>query len=243
MWIENIHSYFYNNPNTIQSQTQSIDKTAGCIKNILVARLLLLIRATTVKKQRKHIIKDLNRMKSIRISKTTILTLLVAAVFASSAYAWGLGDKCDRKCSPDGKQTQGAGMCYRMNIGPGMRINLTDEQKAQLADLQQKFIDETAEPRISLNAAVKNLNILLSTSEPDKKAIKSLIKEIADLKATLMEKRINHELELRKIVPAMGRTNMIGRRCCFNNDYAFNEYDGMCSNMRRLACAPGRCWR
>jgi len=32
MWIENIHSYFYNNPNTIQSQTQSIDKTAGCIK-------------------------------------------------------------------------------------------------------------------------------------------------------------------------------------------------------------------
>ena len=130
-----------------------------------------------------------------------------------------------------------------MNIGPGMNATLTDEQKTQLSDLRQKFMDETAETRISLNAAVKNLKILLSTSEPDKKAIKSLIKEIADLKATLMEKRINLELESRKIIPGSGCANMIGRSGCFNNNYALNEYDGRCCDMRRPACAPGRCWR
>ena len=181
-------------------------------------------------------------MKSIRITKTTLLTLLVAVFFASSAYAWGLGGKCERKCLPDVKQAKCPGANFCMNIGPERNINLTDEQKEQLDDLRQKFIDETAETLISLNAAEKNLSIVLSTSAPDKKAIKSLIKEIADLRATLMEKGINHDLELRKIVPELGSTNMLGNGCCLNNNYAFNEFAGKC-NMRRPACAAGRCWR
>ncbi len=139
-------------------------------------------------------------MQSIRIKKTTLLALVVSVALVSSAYAWGPEGKCPGKGNVEGQQVQCPGKCFKND-----RTALTDEQKEQLDALRQKLIDETAETRIALIAAKKNLNIILETSDPGKKEIKALIKEITELKATLMEKQINHQLEARKIAPELAQ--------------------------------------
>ena len=99
---------------------------------------------------------------------------------------------------------------HMMSMGPAGNhiqacMNLTAAQKQQLAALRQKFIDDTAQLRINLNDKSKDLDILLTTSSPDMKAVKKLIREISDLKASLMEKVVDHQLEVRKIAPELGR--------------------------------------
>lgn len=134
-------------------------------------------------------------MKQFRSQTVAIAALLITLLCASSVYAWGPGGKCPR--GGGGTDT------------PRCGTDLNDEQRDQLTALRQKFIDETAATRIALNTAQKNLDILLATSQPDKKAIKALIDEIMDLKAAMMEKRINHQLEVKKISPNLGQGRML----------------------------------
>jgi len=124
--------------------------------------------------------------------KKIIPTMLFLILFCSaSVYAWEPGGRHHWNRTSDDR--------------PEGCFNLTDEQRKELAALRQQFIDDTAEIRIALNTATKNLDILLQTSEPDEKAIKALIKEITDLRATLMEKRIFHQLEVKQIAPGLAR--------------------------------------
>jgi zinc resistance-associated protein len=85
-----------------------------------------------------------------------------------------------------------------MNYGHGYQA-LTPEQRTQLDQLDRKFYDETADMRKDLWNKSTELNALLNTTDPDLDKVKALNKEINDLRTTLNEKRLTHELEARKV--------------------------------------------
>src|SRR5512136_3318581 len=78
---------------------------------------------------------------------------------------------------------------------------LTDEQRAQLDKLHQKFFDDTAALRSQMAAKHSELNILMNTSNPDFEKAKALQKEISDLRGKMGQERIKLFAEERKINP------------------------------------------
>ena len=79
--------------------------------------------------------------------------------------------------------------------------NITEEQRAELDKLHQKFFDETAQVRTDLWAKKGALRTLLQTSNPDEAKALALQKEISDLKGKMAEARIKYLFEARKINP------------------------------------------
>jgi zinc resistance-associated protein len=70
-----------------------------------------------------------------------------------------------------------------------------------LDTLNKKFHDETAELRNDLWNKRGELSALLNSPNPDAEKAKALQKEISDLRANLAEKRLDFELEERKVAP------------------------------------------
>jgi len=102
-----------------------------------------------------------------------------------------------------GRMMQGYGPgdpanCPRYGAGDD---KLTDEQRAQLDKLHQKFFDETAAMRSQMVAKRSELNILMNTSNPDFEKAKALQKEISDLTGKMGQERIKRFAEERKINP------------------------------------------
>jgi zinc resistance-associated protein len=95
---------------------------------------------------------------------------------------WGSGPEYDRQ--------------YERGYG-----NLTEEQRTQLEQLDRKFYDETADLRNEIWTNSAQLNTLLNNSNPDSEKVRALQKELSNLQAKLDEKRLNYELEARKITP------------------------------------------
>jgi len=104
---------------------------------------------------------------------------------------------------------RGMGFYPRMGYGPGMggfplglgHSPLTEEQRTQLDESHKKFQDETAELRAALSDKSRELYALLNTEEPDAKKAKALQNEISELRADLALKALDHQLEVRKILP------------------------------------------
>jgi hypothetical protein len=95
----------------------------------------------------------------------------------------------------------------------GMRwmANLTPEQAAQVFDLKQKFMNDTAELRKGMMIKGVELAKLWKAENPDEQAILAKVKELAGLRAQFMEKAVTQRLAMRKIVPAaMGGCPMMG---------------------------------
>jgi zinc resistance-associated protein len=128
-----------------------------------------------------------------------IITLAFAAVVTLSAGAFAYGG---------GKTGHHMGK-KRMHMdrqAPESRYEsmwnaLSPEQQDQLKALHQNFIDKTASKKMELTAKKTNMSILLNTSSPDAAELKKLAGEIADLKAEIMEKRIDFMLNAKKVAP------------------------------------------
>jgi Spy/CpxP family protein refolding chaperone len=95
--------------------------------------------------------------------------------------------------------------------------NLTEEQVAQLNDLQKKYYDETAELREQMWAKSNELNTILNNADPDTGKVKALQTEVNDLRAQMSNARIDYDLEAKKINPdgfntrgRMGRSGGMG---------------------------------
>ena len=78
---------------------------------------------------------------------------------------------------------------------------ITPEQRAQLEQLDRKFYDETANFRDKIWAKSAELDALLNRTNPDIEKARALQREIHDLRARLDQKKIDYELEARKINP------------------------------------------
>lgn len=130
--------------------------------------------------------------------------------------------------------------------------NLTDEQRSQLEKAHQSFFDETVKLRNEIWSKKAELSSILYASEPDTDKAKSLQKEISDLKAQLAEKRLDYEIETRKIVPegflAGGYGRGYGRhRGGFGQGKGYGMHmggygQGMGYGMHRGGYGQGACW-
>jgi zinc resistance-associated protein len=94
----------------------------------------------------------------------------------------------------------GPGQEYCGDYGPGAS-NLTEEQRTKLDTLNKKFYDETAQLRNEMWTKSRELSTLLNSPNPDAEKARALQKEITGLRAQLAEKRLDFELEERKIAP------------------------------------------
>jgi zinc resistance-associated protein len=107
-----------------------------------------------------------------------------------------------------------AGPGYRYNCpygegayeyGPGASgSNLTSEQIEQLEKLAKTYIDETSELRNTLWEKRSELDAIMVTSAPDATKAMALQKEISDIKASLSQKRLEYQLNVKKVAPDVG---------------------------------------
>ena len=104
----------------------------------------------------------------------------------------------------------GPGYGYCGDYGPGTG-NITEEQRTQLDTLNKKFYDETAQLRNEMWTKSRELSALLNSANPDAEKARALQKEITGLRAQLAEKRLDFELEERKIAPDTRHGSGYGR--------------------------------
>jgi zinc resistance-associated protein len=121
-----------------------------------------------------------------------VLVGAVAVPVLAHGPGWGRG--------PNMGWGGGPGQGYCGDYGPGAG-NLTEEQQTQLDTLNKKFYDETSQLRNEIWTKSRELSALLDSPNPDADKARALQKEIAGLRAQLAEKRLDFELEERKIAP------------------------------------------
>ncbi len=137
-------------------------------------------------------------------SMILILAIVAVAFMASSAFSWGHG--------------KGGGMgkgCSRMT-GNGWQ-DLTQDQQDQLKALHQKFVDDTLETRTAIKNIHTEMRMIMETSQPDRDRLVSLAEQLEPLSTELGIKRIDFQLETKKIAPDLkmgfgsGRCNRLGK--------------------------------
>ncbi len=132
-----------------------------------------------------------------------IVAALIFAVvgISGTAFSWNHSQEMGHGQSHGQGKGYGKGMCQGFDNAQGPLADLTDEQKTQLQELHQKFIDDTAETRTTMGAKHAEMRILMETSSPDKSKLSELITEIGDLKKIMMENQMNFALEAKEIAP------------------------------------------
>jgi zinc resistance-associated protein len=157
---------------------------------------------------------------------TTIIGILIlAGAVAVPVMAWGPG------------WGRGHHMMGYWGSGPeyerGDYGNLTSEQKSGLDALDRKFYEETRELRDQIWTKSRELDSVLNSSNPDLDKAKALQKEISDVRAKLDEKKMEYDLEARKISTDSQYGSGYGR-----------GYGGpmMGYGMGRGGYGPGACW-
>jgi Spy/CpxP family protein refolding chaperone len=108
---------------------------------------------------------------------------------------------------------------------------VNQEQQGKLDQLNQKFYQETAQLRENIWAKKAEMRENLNGPNPDGDKVKGLQKEISDLKTQLAAKRLDVELEARKIAPE-------------NTKYAgqYNRGNGNGYGRRGGGYGRGNCW-
>ncbi|MBF0242316.1 MAG: Spy/CpxP family protein refolding chaperone [Desulfamplus sp.] len=122
-----------------------------------------------------------------------LVVALALVAIVGNAFAWGNG--CGR-----GGDANSANGCasYAQEFA-----KLTDEQKNDLKELHQKFIDETATLRESIASKHEELRALIESAAPDKEAIDTLVGAIGALKKEIMDKKIDMALAAKNIAPEL----------------------------------------
>ena len=130
--------------------------------------------------------------KIITISGISLLVLTLAIPALAWWPSWGRGHHM--------MGFWGKGPGYGESYDRGYET-ITPDQRTQLERLDRKFYDETENLRNKVWKKSTELSNLLNSSDPDVEKAKEIQKDINDLRAELDEKRINYELEARKINP------------------------------------------
>jgi Spy/CpxP family protein refolding chaperone len=137
---------------------------------------------------------------------TVLGVFLLVGVMASPVLAWGPG--MGRGYSGGG-QGGGPGYCWQNQGG----YPAVAPQQQQLNTLDQKFFNETATLRKNLWNKQNEMTYLLNGENPDVEKLRTLQKEISDLRSQMDEKRLTYKLEARKTAPegTYGRGYGMGR--------------------------------
>jgi zinc resistance-associated protein len=117
---------------------------------------------------------------------TALLVLTLVWVLSTEAQGWGRG---------------GGGR----GAGPGWQddtygLNLAQDQSTKLNSLRQSFWKDTVAFNTRIDQKQLELNSLLLEPNPDSQKVVKLQKEISELQTQFNDKRINYQLESRKIL-------------------------------------------
>jgi len=130
--------------------------------------------------------------KTLAVAGIILLVAAIAVPVLAHGPNWGRGRHTQ------GYWQGGPGACPLYGQG---YANLTEEQRAELGTLQQKFYEDTAPLRSEMRGKRAELNTLLNTPNPDAEKAKALQQEISDLKAKMAQARLDFQLETRKVDP------------------------------------------
>ena len=124
----------------------------------------------------------------------------------------------------------GPGYCWQ----DGGRVEgLSQEQRTALDALDRKYWEETVSLRESMRSKSWELNSILDAENPNMEKARSLQREVSELKATLAQKRLEYDLEARKVAPD---SSVRG----YGKGYGKRRGGGYGSKMR--GPGPGYCW-
>jgi len=156
-------------------------------------------------------------------SRKVITVLAVVALVGFGSYAFA--DRGGRY-GDGGYGHQGYGMDYGRHgygMGHGHRGHrgdcrsdrdyggdLTRDEIRQLDEAHEAFYKDTEELRYKLDDKEVDLSRELAGENPDKQKAAKIQKEISELRSKLDQKRLNHQIETRKIAPNAGRGWMRG---------------------------------
>jgi hypothetical protein len=122
--------------------------------------------------------------------------VLLMAVFAIPAFGrWGRGPHML------GYGGGGPGWCGNYY---GTYGSLTQDQQNELKQLDQKFRDEMIQLRNAMWSKWDERTRLLDSENPDPDNLKTLQKEISDIRSKMDALHLNYELEAREIAPDVG---------------------------------------
>jgi len=165
-----------------------------------------------------------------RLGTVLGITLLVAAL-AVPVFAWGPG--WGRGHHMMGYWDRDPGYSGQYDRGYG---DLNEEQTNKLDQLDRKFYSETADLGDKIWSKSAELDTLLNSADPDLEKARALQKEINDLRAKLDEKRLNYELEARKVNPDTQFGRGYGR-------HMWGQGPGMGYGRHMGGYGPDACWR
>ena len=157
----------------------------------------------------------------------TVLVAALAVPVFTWAHGWGRGHHMM------GYWDRGPGYSSQYDRG---YENLTEEQASKLSQFDKKFYSETANLRDKIWSKSAELDTLLSSADPDLDRLRAIQKEINDLRVKLDEKRLNYELEARKVNPDTQFSRGYGR-------HMWGRGSGMGYGRHMGGSGPGACWR
>jgi len=140
----------------------------------------------------------------------TLSVVLLVGALAIPVFAFGPG--WGRGFNAGEGWGGGPGACWRYG-NPGGEP--TSDQKAKLDELDKKFYEETASLRESLAVKSAEMDVVLAASNPDVEKAKGIQKELNNLRGQMAEKRLEYDLEARKITGSDRYAGKIGRGPAF----------------------------
>jgi Spy/CpxP family protein refolding chaperone len=119
-----------------------------------------------------------------RISQLFLVGLMV--IFAGTAMA--------------GPWSRGMGQGYGMGPYSYDAANLTADQTAQLQTLRESFLKEVSPLQSEMFAKRSEMRTLWAASNPNEGNISTLQKDLLELQGKMQERRLQFNLECRKII-------------------------------------------
>jgi Spy/CpxP family protein refolding chaperone len=154
-------------------------------------------------------------MKATRNTKSIVIAavvLIAGATFAFAHGGWGNDDYGygGRMMGPGygGNYMMGPGYGGNYMMGPGWGRgyhhgygNLSDEDRAKIDAARDKFYDETRSLRRDIDDKAYDLNKEMDKDTPDANKVAELQKQLSKLQSEFDQKRVQHRLEMRKLLP------------------------------------------
>jgi Spy/CpxP family protein refolding chaperone len=119
-------------------------------------------------------------------------TLMIATIFAIPANAMGGGGM-------GGGGMMGSWGSGMMGQGSREYSNPRDQGREQMQELDKRFYEEFANVKAQIQTKERELDTLLNSPNPDIGKVKTLHREITDLRAKLAEEQRNYDLEAARI--------------------------------------------
>lgn len=145
----------------------------------------------------------------MKTSKKILVSITIVAIVGIAGFAFahgGFGNRGHHMGNMGYGGHMGMGTGYHMGYGDyGRDSGLTDEQLQSLDKSGNDFFNATHELRDDVYQKRLELRSELAKENPDIDKAKNIQKELSKIEAKFDQKRLDHELELRKIAPESKR--------------------------------------